>query len=169
MELLRSSIYGQEYINYRKYTEKNDRINFSKKIRSKGNDLIPIVIGTVDQELYFLFPDNRGTELTLHKDNTIYDILNEIKIIIIQKYIETRESSYEEAISFLSKYNFVLCPEDASIIFDNNMILSLLYKKYKNSDDNIFYILLSKENSLYNFILSIIKFLFNKTAELLGF
>jgi hypothetical protein len=51
MEMLRSSILGKEFVNYRKSTVKDTRVQFSHKVRSQGMGNIPIVVDSVDKEL----------------------------------------------------------------------------------------------------------------------
>ena len=165
MDLLRSSICDKEFINYRKYTESFDRKKFSKNVRTEGIGLIPIVVDTVDPELYYLMSkkqirfltEYKGVELSLHMDSSMNDILNEIKCILLQKLIDSKNTF--DATNELSKYTLKLGLENGTLI-EQNFILGDLYKKYKNNDDNILYLLLSKENSIYAYLMSIIKYIF---------
>jgi hypothetical protein len=154
MELLRSSIIGKEFINYRKTTMKETRLNFSHKVRAKGIGNIPIVIDSVDKQLSDVLCEvngrykTYGKEIILHMDQTIKDVLKEIKIILLKK-------DYE---NILKNDNIVLGLEDGSIIHED-MTLGDLYKKYRNKDDKILYLLVSKETTVFGFILSIIQYL----------
>ena len=82
--MLKSSIIGKEFVNYRKITNEHERVHFSNKIRKEGVGNIPIVIDSVDKELTLLlakhdpiFPRNIrfGFEIFLHMDHTVKDLL----------------------------------------------------------------------------------------------
>jgi hypothetical protein len=154
MELLRSSIIGKEFINYRKTTMKESRLNFSHKIRAKGLGNIPIVIDSVDKQLSDALCeiDGRyktyGKEMTLHMEKTVNDVLKEVKIILLKKDLE----------SIVKNENVIIGLEDGSIP-QLDMKLGDLYKKYRNNDDKILYFLVSKETSVFGFIMSIIYYL----------
>lgn len=156
MELLRSSIIGKEFINYRKTTMKENRLNFSHKVRVKGIGNIPIVLDSVDKQLSDALceVDGRyktyGKEIILHMDQTINDVLKEVKIILLKKDLE----------SIVKNDNIVLGLENGSIP-ELNVTLGELYKKYRNMDDKILYLLVSKETSVFGFIMSIIQYLKN--------
>lgn len=156
MELLRSSIIGKEFINYRKTTMKEHRLNFSHKVRVKGIGNIPIVLDSVDKQLSDALceVDGRyktyGKEIVLHMDQTINDVLKEVKIILLKKDLE----------SIVKNENIVLGLENGSIP-ELNVTLGELYKQYRNMDDKILYLLVSKETSVFGFIMSIIQYLKN--------
>ena len=151
--MLKSSILGQEFVNYRKNTDRDTRANFSNKVRSKGMAYVPIVVDSVDSELSLILatrdPNYRrnvkyGLEITLHMDNTVADIIKEIKIEMLKK---DKEYTY-----------LVLGLEDGTMpSIDTD--LGTLYKKYKNKDDKILYMLLTQEKTMYAYIISIIKYL----------
>jgi len=160
MEMLRSSIIGREFVNYRKSTIKNDRVRFSNKVRNQGLGLVPIVIDSVDKDLTQMLStkDGRarsyGIELVLHMDKTIGDVMKELKIIIIQKDMEEL---------FLDD-KMILGLEDGSIP-DVTEELGNLYKKQRNNDDKILYLLLTREKSSYGYIMSILRYLARNVME----
>jgi hypothetical protein len=165
--MLKSSILGKEFVNYRKITNENERVNFSNKIRKKGVGNIPIVIDSVDKELTLLLAKHDpifsrniryGFEIVLHMDQTVEDLINLIKEEMNKKkdIVKTNIS-----IDFL---NISLGLEDGSII-DTKEDLGTIYKKYRNSDDKILYILITKETSIYGYIMSIIKYLLDEISN----
>lgn len=165
--MLKSSILGKEFVNYRKITHENERINFSDKIRKRGTGNIPIVIDSVDKELTLLlakhdpvFPRNirYGFEIVLHMDQTIDDLIALIKEEMNKKkdIVKTKSST--------DFFNISLGLEDGTII-DTKYDLGTIYKKHRNPDDKILYILITKETSIYGYIMSIIKYLIDEISN----
>jgi hypothetical protein len=153
--MLRSSIIGKEFINYRKVTDRNRRTNFSGKVRSKGLGYIPIVVDSVDHDLSLALSTKDtqysrsiryGFELTLHMDLTVADLIKEIKIEFLKKDQEQLANG------------LVLGLEDGTIL-EKSQILGDLYKESRNQDDKILYVLATKETSVFAYILSILKYL----------
>jgi hypothetical protein len=151
--MLRSSILGQDFINYRKNTDKHNRTNFSNGVRSKGIGYIPIVVDSVDPDLskalakrdemhsrYYRY----GFEIMIHMDLTVADLLKEIKIELVKK-----DYNYTDLLIGL---------EDGTIP-ELNAELGVLYKKHRNKDDKILYVLLTQEKTIYGYIMSIIRYL----------
>ena len=149
--MMRNSILGQEFINYRKNTDRNQRTKFSDRVRNKGMGYIPIVVDSVDPELSLFLSTKQnpryikyGLEIIIHMDLTIADLLKEIQIEFLK-----RDHEYT---------NLFVGLEDGSIP-KANIILGDLYKKHRNIDDKILYVLLTRETTIYNYIISIIKYL----------
>jgi hypothetical protein len=149
--MLKNNCLDKEVINYRKHTDQDIRIRFSEKVRKSGIGYIPIVIDSVDPELSLYLTtkyENRytkyGLELILHMDLTITDLFKEIEIEFIR-----RNHTFK---------NLKISLEDGTITKPND-ILGNLYKKYRNYDDKILYLLLAPDTSIYNYILSTIQYL----------
>lgn len=149
--MLKSSILGQEFINYRKHTDQNSRTRFSDRVRKLGIGYIPIVVDSVDPTLSLYLStkyDNRytkyGFEIFLHMDLTITDLLKELHIEFIRK-----DQPFE---------NLAIGLEDGTITSPND-VLGDLYKKHRNPHDKILYFLLTPKTSIYNYILSILQYL----------
>lgn len=156
--MLRNSILSQEFINYRKHTDKDIRTQFSGKVRKWGIGYIPIVVDSVDPEISLYLSrkyENRyikyGLELILHMDSNITDLLKEIKIEFIR-----RNHPFQ---------NLTVGLEDGTITTPND-ILGDLYKKHRNQDDKILYLLLTPETSIYNYFLSILRYLTFSTIDI---
>ena len=154
MEMLRSSILGREFVNYRKSTVKDVRLQFSHKVRSQGIGNIPIVVDSVDKELTEAIGERKnrysmyGKELVFHMDCTVGDVMKEIKIILVEK---EKEHLWKET-------GLVLGLEDGTILQPSEE-LGGLYKKHRNKDDKILYLLLTREQTMYGYIMSILKYL----------
>jgi hypothetical protein len=153
--MLRSSILGQEFINYRKNNDTHTRTRFSESVRSKGIGYVPIVVDSVDPELSkalatydktFSRYIKYGFEIMMHMDETVIDLIKEIKIDLIKK-------DYDYDYRYLS-----IGLEDGTIP-DMNIELGTLYKKNRNKDDKILYVLLTQEKTMYGYIMSIIRYL----------
>jgi hypothetical protein len=160
MELLRSSIIGKEFVNYRKTTMKDQRLRFSEKIRSSGLGNVPIVIDSVDEQLTEMLCEKHprssaryntyGREIVMHMDNTIADVLKEVKIIMLQKDKE----------ELVTQNKLTIGLEDGTIP-ELGTDLGTLYKTHRNSEDKILYLMISKEISMYGYVMSILMYLMN--------
>jgi len=151
--MLRSSILGQEFINYRKNNDTHTRTCFSESVRSKGIGYVPIVVDSVDPELSkalatydkaFSRYIKYGFEIMIHMDLTVADLIKEIKIDLIKK-------DYD--------YRYLSIGLEDGTIPDTNIDLGTLYKKNRNKDDKILYVLLTQEKTMYGYVLSIIRYL----------
>lgn len=147
--LLQSSLIGQDFIKYRKHNSNAKRKIFSQYVHSSKLDHIPIVIDSVDTQLSQLLHDisrSNLNEFHFHKDMTVAELVIEIKAKINFK-LDTKWLK--------------LGLENGSIL-DSHLTLDTLYKKYAHDDDNILYLLLTQESSLYLYLLSLIKYIFFK-------
>jgi hypothetical protein len=162
--MLKSSIIGKEFVNYRKITNEHERVHFSNKIRKEGVGNIPIVIDSVDKELTLLlakhdpiFPRNIrfGFEIFLHMDHTVKDLIG-----IIKEELHKKKDIVKTNIS-IDFLHISLGLEDGSILNINDDLGSI-YKKHRNLDDKILYILITKETTIYGYIMSIIRYLIDE-------
>ena len=153
--MLQSSIFGKEFINYRKSTIEEERNDFSKKTRNKGIGCVPIVVDSVDKELGLLLakkdknnPRNirYGLELILHMDLKVIDLVE-----VIKREINSRNNI---------DINITIGLEDGTLP-ETSKQLGVLYKENRNKDDNILYILITRETTIYGYIISILKYLAN--------
>jgi hypothetical protein len=147
---LQSSLYGHDFIKYRKNNNQSDRERFSHSVRTKGIGELPVVIDSVDSILSEALagPDakrfNRnGKEFHFHMDLLIEDILLEVRHIIKADDTKVLKLGLENG-----------------KILNNNDVLGNLYKKYKNQKDNILYLLLTQETSMYGYIMSLLRYIF---------
>lgn len=148
--LLQSSLYGHEFVKYRDNNSKNERIKFSNQVKM---DEIPIVIDSIDSDLSELLSGKNakrykrnGHEYYYHIDITIEDILLELKSKIMLTYKDK---------------TLKLGLENGKIL-DSKELVGNLYKKYKNKDDNILYLLLTQEETLYGYIISLLRYIFGE-------
>jgi hypothetical protein len=150
--LLQSSLYGHDFIKYRQNNTERDRQKFSNTIRLKDTGELPIVIDSVDTILSEALAgpeatrfNKNGKEFYFHMDLLIEDILLEVRHRL---KIDTTK-------------NLKLGLENGKIL-DNKEILGDVYKKHKNQKDNILYLLLTQETSIYGYIMSLLRFIFGE-------
>ena len=148
--LLQSSLYGHDFVKYRKNNTQQEREKFSNSVRTKGIGEIPIVIDSVDTELSegLAGPDakrfNRnGKEFHFHQDLLIEDILLEIRHQIKLDNTKALKLGLENG-----------------KILDSKDVLGDLFKKHKNQKDQILYMLLTQENTMYGYIMSLLRYIF---------
>ena len=82
----------------------------------------------------------------IHMDLTVADLIKEIKIELVKK-------DYE--------YGFLSIGLEDGTIPDASLELGVLYKKHRNIDDKILYVLLTQEKTMYGYVMSIIRYLTN--------
>lgn len=154
-DLLRSSIIGRDFVNYRRTSDLTDRECFSSDVRSKGLGQIPIIVDSVDKDLSLALATKRsyniryGLELIVHMDLTVSDLVD-----VIERELQRRNHNK----TFTS---FHIGLEDGTIP-ELQTDLGTVYKNHKNIDDNILYILITPETSVYNYIVSIIQYLLQR-------
>lgn len=130
--------YEQQLLNFKKENKLNDRINFSSKIRNKGIGHVPVVIDSNDEEISELLGSNddqigrkwliHGTSKEYHMDFCIHNVLQDVIHILYKKGREDILNYYKLSLQ-VKEHN---CYE--------NELLGDLYKKYRDTDDNILYI-----------------------------
>jgi hypothetical protein len=157
MDMLRSSILGKEFINYRKYTSDNERLKFYRSTINKNE--IPVIVDSVDENIIEIFRkkyfinDIRiikyGLELKMDKDSTVKDILKEIQIELLRAGKE----------KIFIENNIYLGLENGDILKDMDEKVIKIYKKNRNENDKILYILITYEETIYNYIMSIIRYI----------
>lgn len=155
--LLQSSIMGNEIINFRKQTPRMERSQFSYRVRSQGMARIPVVVDSVDNTLALLLSEmedgrtsercrHYGLQLVFHMDDTIFNVMKEIKIILIRK-------GYEDLI------NKIRIGLENGELLQLSDVLGDLYKKYKKNDDKILYLLITQQPTMYEYIISILMYI----------
>lgn len=148
--LLQSSLYGHDFVKYRQNNTQNEREIFSNNVRTKGIGELPVVIDSVDHNLSELLAgsdskrfNRNGKEFRFHTDLLIEDILLEVRHRI--KIDDTKVLK--------------LGLENGKIL-NNDNILGDLFKKHKNQNDNILYLLLTQETTMYGYIMSLLRYIF---------
>lgn len=149
---LQSSLMGQDFVKYRKNNSQNERQQFSNNVRTKGINEVPVVIDSVDTVLSQLLAGNdskrfnrNGKEFHFHIDLTIEDILLEVKSRIKSEKTQVLKLGLENG-----------------KILDGTNLIGDIYNKFKNQDDKILYILLTKETTIYGYIISLLRYVFGE-------
>ena len=150
--LLQSSLYGKDFVKYRKNNDKRSREQFSQSVRTKGIEELPVVIDSIDESMSNALAgsdarryNNNGKEYRFHKEVIVEDILLEVKQRIKLNDTKVLKIGLENG-----------------KILDNNDKLDDLYKKYKNQTDNILYLLLTEETTMYGYIISLLRSFFGE-------
>lgn len=150
--LLQSSLYGHDFVKYRQNNTQRDRKKFSNDVKLKGIGELPIVIDSVDTILSETLAgleatrfNKNGKAFHFHMDLLIEDILLEVR----------------HCLKIDNNKILKLGLENGKIL-DNKNILGDIYKKHKNQEDNILYLLLTQETSMYGYIMSLLRFIFGE-------
>ena len=157
MDFLSHSFIGDDFIQYKHNIDPNERIRFSDKVRKDGVGNIPIVIDTIDDEIkYFLHDVNgtRGKEFVFHMDYTLNDVIEFLR----ERSEHTKEQS---VVKNLQRIKLTLGLENG-VIPSPSQNLGELYKIHRDSNDKILYLILTKEPTMYDYILSIFRYVKNK-------
>lgn len=148
--MLQSSLYGHEFVRYKKNNTANERKNFSNNVKINGLSEVPIVIDSVNTNMSELLAGKNakrfhrnGKEFHFHIDLLIEDIILEIKSRI----------KSEEIIK--------LGLENGKIL-DSKDRLGDIYKKFKNQEDDILYLLVTQETTMYGYIISLLRYIFGE-------
>lgn len=156
---MRSSILGKDFINYRMDTSDYERTSFSAVVRKIGEGKIPIVVDSVDEKLALSLasrdPSNKrniryGYELSMSMDDTILDLLKNIKVHLI------RNNNNNE------NFNNIRIGLEDGTFPDLNIQIGDLYKLHRNKEDFILYVLVTRDKTVFQYIKSIISFLMKK-------
>jgi uncharacterized protein YwbE len=157
------SIYGKEYVNYRKTVDGSDRLRFSHKVRNEGVGNVPIVVDSVDTELSEGLGERGlgcrrykryGRELVLHMDDTVGDLIKEVKVILIRNDQDPN--------------NIKLVLEDGTFLKED-LDIGSLYKRFRNNDDGILYVMTTREETILGYLKSILVYLGQALKASLGY
>lgn len=145
---------GHQFVRYRSNNPSNERKKYSDNVRNQNNEEIPIVIDSINAEISKLLAgptakrfNRNGMEYHFHKDLIIEDVLREVKLRL-KEYTTTK--------------TLKLGLENGLILKDQD-IIGDLYKKYKDQKDNILYLLITEETTMYGYILSLLRYIFGET------
>jgi hypothetical protein len=148
--LLQSSLYGHDFVKYRQNNSQSDRERFSHNVRTKGIGELPVVIDSVDPILSEGLAgqeskrfNRNGKEFRFHMDLLVEDIIQEVRHRIKADDTKVLKLGLENG-----------------KMLDNKDVLGDLYKKYKHQKDNILYLLLTQETSMYGYIMSLLRYIF---------
>lgn len=152
--LLQSSLMGKDFIKYRKNNTQQERKQFSNTVKTKGISEIPVVIDSVDLQLSELLAGTlakrfkrNGKEFHFHQDLNIDEIILEIRSRI--------------KLNDISHKILKLGLENGKILESQDLIGNL-YKKFRNQEDDILYLLLTQETTMYGYILSLVRYIFGE-------
>lgn len=160
------SIYGKEYVNYRKVVNSGDRLRFSHKVRNEGLGNIPIVVDSVDNRISEFLVDKKdrlvyvgrnkryGREIVMHMDNTVEDLTKEVKVILVRNDQDPN--------------NIKLVLEDGTFL-SSNLDLGSIYKRFRREEDKILYVMVTREETVLGYLKSILLYLGQAFKASLGY
>lgn len=148
--LLQSSLYGHDFVKYRQNNSQSDRERFSNSVRTRGIGELPVVIDSVDPLLSESLAgpeakrfNRNGKEFHFHMDLLVEDILFEVRHRIKADDTKVLKLGLENG-----------------KMLENKDVLGDIYKKHKNQKDNILYLLLTQETTMYGYIMSLLRYIF---------
>lgn len=148
---LQSSLMGHEFVKYRNNHTLQERDRQSKTIRM-NIDEIPVVIDSVDIYLSEMIAgpnsrrfDRNGKLYHFHKDVLVDDILAELR----------------QRIKLDNKVVLKVGLENGRILKGGDSVEEL-YNRYKDQKDCMLYLLLTKETSMYGYIVSLLRYIFGE-------
>lgn len=152
-----SSILGSDFINYRKYTGFSERSNFVRSAKSTG---LPIIIDSVDTTISKLLSGTEkrfdyGKQYIISEDTSVNVFLDQIT-----SDLKTNIKNLNGDTTLTTQFKYKLGLEDGTLI-DPSITLGYIYRKHKYSDD-ILYMLLTKELTVYGYIMSLFRYIFGK-------
>lgn len=152
--LLQSSLMGQNFVRYKRDNSEQERKQFSSIVTTKGISEIPVVIDSVDSIISQLLAGSNskrfkrhGKEFHFHQDLNIDEIILEVRSRIKLNNIS---------------YKILKLGLENGKILEGKELLGDLYRKFKNQDDNILYLLLTQENTMYGYLLTLARFIFGE-------
>lgn len=148
--LLASSLYGKNFVKYRTNNPRNIRKNFSRHIRNNSDD-IPVVIDSINE---IISKELAGPNATRYNRNGIeYNFNTELIIEDVLREVKTRVKTFDSS-------KILRIGLENGKILENTDKLGDLYKKYKDQNDDILYLLLTQESNVYAYIVSLLKYFF---------
>lgn len=146
--LLQSSLQGKDFVKYRKNNDKHSREQFSQSVRTIEE--VPVVIDSVIESISNAlagpnarYYNRNGREYRFHREIIVEDILLEVKLVVN-----------------LSDTKLLRLGLENGKILDSKDKLGDLYKKYRNQTDNILYLILTEETTMYGYIISLLRSFF---------
>ena len=145
-----SSIAGKDFLRYKMDRSKDERVRIAENVISL--DLLPVVIDSLDETISNKlsgsietkrYAKNHGKCFKYHKTLTIADITSDIS---------------NKLIDVLDNKVIKLGLENGKILKPSDSLLSI-YNVYKSPTDNILYIIVTSETSVYGYITSILKYI----------
>ncbi len=154
---LKSSLFTQkDFLRFKIERDISERKSLSEKILSKN--YIPVVIDSLDKTVSEKLSKSAGNDgYKIHGRCCQYD-----KNMMSDDIILDLKNRLSEIIPSGKKISLGL--ENGDII-KNNTEIGLLYSLYKNPTDDLLYLIITFENTIYGYLLSIFKYIFSKNSN----
>lgn len=155
MDFMKSSLIDVEFINFRKQNNKTQRQKYFRNMTSVHNS-VPVVIDSINKDISALM-SGCDIKRTSRREWTYGLSLNANPSDTVKKLFEMNlKNLLNENYSKVNKF----CNEDGEFI-NPNMLIGECYNRFKNVDDNILYLIITQETTVYGYILSLFRTLFN--------
>lgn len=151
---MRSSIAGMEIGHFKKQNNKNSRQRFFRDVNAKFPASVPVVLDCIDKELSAILA---GVDtLVTPKIKWIYGKAGNVNSYIsLEEFIKFSTQNFPKTTKKIK-----ICNEDHQFL-SNNLTMGYIYNNYKNTSDNILYLTITYENTIYDYIVSLFKYFFN--------
>lgn len=157
MKSMYESIQESEFINYRKFTSFTQRLSFRRAAKNAGEDYIPVVLDSVDTllSMHLAEPD---------QDPTLYRQAKYGKECVIFRYMTIDEFKK----NIVKNYgNLQMYLQSGELVTDFSTINDVY--KLHSSSDGILYIMLTREQTFYAYIKSIMAYLYDAVKSRIGY
>ena len=151
---MRSSLTGMEIGNFKQQNDKNSRQKFFRNTNTNTPASVPVVLDALDKQLSAILAgiDTENTpkiKWKYGKAGNVNPNMNLLEFITFstQKFPKNNKT-------------LRVCNEDNQFL-DNNLTIGYLYNNFKNTSDNILYLTITYETTIYDYIVSLFKYFFN--------
>lgn len=151
---MKSSLAGMEIGNFKQQNDKNTRQKFFRDVNAKLPNSVPVVLDALDKELSAIL-SGIDTKNTPRKKWTYGKAGNVNPNITLSEFVEYHTRNFPKTNKTLR-----VCNEDNQFL-SNDLVLGFIYNSYKNTSDNILYLTITYETTVYNYIVSLFKYFFN--------
>jgi hypothetical protein len=155
---MRSSLAGMEIGNFRQQNDKNSRKKFFRNIdvNAKFPSSLPVVLDALDKELSAILA-GIDTENTPRKHWKFGKAGNVNPNLTLIEFVTLSTRNFPKTNKILK-----ICNEESQFL-SNDLKMGYIYNNYKNTSDNILYLTITYETTIYDYIVSLFKYFFNLT------
>ena len=152
---MRSSLIGMEIGNFKQQNDKNSRQKFFRNANANASpSSVPVVLDALNKELSAILAgiDIQHTPKIKWKYGKAGNVNPNITLT---EFITQTTQNLPKTSKTLR-----VCDEDHKFL-DNNLTIGYLYNNFKNTSDNILYLTITYETTIYDYIVSLFKYFFN--------
>lgn len=151
---MRSSLVGMEIGNFKQQNDKKSRHKFFRDTNAKFPISVPVVLDALDKQLSATL-SGIDIQITPKIKWTYGKAGNVNPNITLLDFVTFNTHNFPKTTKILR-----VCNEDGKFL-NNNSTIGFIYNNYKNTSDNILYLMITYETTIYNYIVSLFKYFFN--------